>query len=119
MRSLHGAMNACVNPLSYSLVVDYVPPNKRSTANSILAMATYTGISLSSLSILLIKSHGWRWAYQFMGFLGILLGLCFIGIVKEPKGKMYNIEYDNNEVETPKEEKIKKNLFKEIGSGLV
>jgi len=63
MRSLHGASNACVNPLSYSLVVDYVPPNKRSTANSILAMATYTGISLSSLSILLIKSHGWRWAY--------------------------------------------------------
>jgi MFS family permease len=56
-------MNAFVNPLSYSLVVDYVPPNKRSTANSILAMATYTGISLSSLSILLIKSHGWRWAY--------------------------------------------------------
>ena len=55
MRILHGAMNSALSPLSYSLVSDYVPPEKRATANSILATAIYSGISLSSLSILLIK----------------------------------------------------------------
>jgi predicted MFS family arabinose efflux permease len=51
------------NPLTYSLVADYVPPEKRATANSILASAVYVGVSLSSLSILMFKSMGWRWAY--------------------------------------------------------
>lgn len=63
MRVLHGAANSALSPLSYSLVSDYIPPEKRATANSILATAVYAGISLSSLSILLIKSQGWRWAY--------------------------------------------------------
>jgi MFS family permease len=59
MRVLHGAMNSATNPLAYSLVFDYVPPERRATANSILATAIYAGVSLSSLSILLIKNIGW------------------------------------------------------------
>jgi predicted MFS family arabinose efflux permease len=55
MRVLHGATNSVSNPLTYSLVADFVPPEKRATANSILSTAVYAGISLSSLSILLIK----------------------------------------------------------------
>jgi MFS family permease len=55
MRVLHGAANAATNPLSYSLVADYVPPEKRATANSILGSAIYVGVALSSLSILMIK----------------------------------------------------------------
>jgi hypothetical protein len=54
-----------------------------------------------------------------MGVLGIILGLSFIGIVKEPKGKMYKVDNDSVQVEAPKEEKIKKNLFKEIVNGLI
>lgn len=91
MRVLHGAMNAALSPLSYSLVSDYVPPEKRATANSILGIAIYAGISLSSLSILLIRSYGWRWSYQFMGAAGILVGLIMALLIKEPKNgkKMY------------------------------
>jgi MFS family permease len=63
MRVLHGSLNAATTPLSYSLVADYVPPEKRATANSILSSAIYLGISCSSLSILLIKSSGWRWTF--------------------------------------------------------
>lgn len=55
MRVLHGATNSATNPLTYSLVADFVPPERRATANSILSTAVYAGISLSSLSILLIK----------------------------------------------------------------
>ena len=55
MRMLHGSFNASTTPLAFSLISDYVPPQKRATANSILSSAVYLGISLSSLSILMIK----------------------------------------------------------------
>ena len=55
MRVLHGAANSITNPLTYSLTADYVPPEKRATANSIIGSAVYVGVALSSLSILMIK----------------------------------------------------------------
>lgn len=85
MRVLHGSLNSATTPLTYSLVSDYVPPNRRATANSILSSSIYLGISLSSLSILLIKSQGWRWAFQFMGVCGIALGAIAMTFIKEPK----------------------------------
>ena len=54
MRVLHGSVAAMSNPLSYSLVADYVPPHRRATANSIISSSRYLGVALSSLSILLI-----------------------------------------------------------------
>lgn len=36
MRVLHGMFNSSSNPLSFSLIADYFPPDKRSTANSII-----------------------------------------------------------------------------------
>ena len=63
MRVLHGAMNSASSPLSYSLVADYVPPERRATANAVLGTAVYAGVSLSSLSVLLIKRAGWRFSY--------------------------------------------------------
>lgn len=83
-RVIHGALNSCINPLSYSLVADYIPPDRRGTANSIIQSSIYIGVALSSLSILLIKSNGWRWAYQFMGLIGIAVGLGTLAFIKEP-----------------------------------
>ena len=92
MRALHGAANSATNPLTYSLVADYVPPEKRATANSILSSAIYVGVSLSSLSILMIKSHGWRWAYKFMGIVGVALGAAALLFIKEPERDTYSIK---------------------------
>ena len=91
MRVVHGAMNSAVSPLSYSLVADYIPPERRATANSILATAIYAGISLSSLSVLLIKRAGWAWTFKFMGIAGVILGIVTALTMKEPKKgeKMY------------------------------
>ena len=36
MRVLHGALNSASNPLSFSLITDYFPPDRRATANSII-----------------------------------------------------------------------------------
>lgn len=59
MRVVHGACNSATNPLIYALIADYVPPERRATANSFISTAVYAGISLSSLSILLLKKFGW------------------------------------------------------------
>jgi MFS family permease len=60
LRFLHGAVSSAINPLAYSLLADYFPQDKRSTANSILSSANFIGIALSSMTIILIKSIGWR-----------------------------------------------------------
>ena len=36
MRVLHGMLNSASNPLSFSLISDYFPPDRRATANSII-----------------------------------------------------------------------------------
>ena len=59
-RFLHGTISSAINPLAFSLVSDYFPANKRSTANAILSSANFVGIALSSMTILLIKNIGWR-----------------------------------------------------------
>ena len=53
-RFIHGAISSAINPLAFSLVADYFPPDKRTTANSILSSANFVGIALSSMTILLI-----------------------------------------------------------------
>jgi MFS family permease len=63
MRVLHGSMNSATSPLTYSLVADYIPPERRATANSILSSAIYIGIAMSSISIMLIQKTGWRLAF--------------------------------------------------------
>ena len=54
MRVLLGVLESASNPLAYSLIRDYFPPEQRSTANSILTSSIYIGGAVSSLSILLI-----------------------------------------------------------------
>ena len=54
MRMAHAAANSILQPLFYSMIGDYIPKSKRATANSILQSASYMGIALSSLSVLLL-----------------------------------------------------------------
>jgi MFS family permease len=75
MRFLHGAICSVTGPLSYSLVADYFAPEVRGTANAILSTGSFIGIALSSISILCIKSVGWRDTYILMGGVGIITGL--------------------------------------------
>ena len=82
-RFLHGIISSAINPLTFSLVSDYFPPNKRTTANSILSSANFIGIALSSMTILLIKQVGWRASYMTMG-LGGLLGGSLMMLLKDP-----------------------------------
>ena len=55
MRVFHGALNSATNPLSFSIIQDYFPPENRSVANSLIQAGNYIGVGVSSLSILLIR----------------------------------------------------------------
>jgi MFS family permease len=76
--------------MCYSLVSDYFPPDKRTTANSILSSANFVGIALSSMTILLIKEIGWRGSYMAMGGMGIL-GSLMLFFLKNPVRGQYDL----------------------------
>lgn len=89
MRVLHGMLNSSSNPLSFSLIADYFPPENRATANSVIQAGNYIGVGVSSFSILLITQFGWRAQYGIMAALGTLCGICTMLFVKEPERGRY------------------------------
>ena len=84
MRFLHGAFSSVINPLTFSVVADYFPPDKRGTANALLSTGTFFGVALSSITIILIKAMGWRMTYGIMGMLGLITALLTAGM-KNPQ----------------------------------
>ena len=85
MRVVHALLNTSSNPLSFSLVSDYFPPEKRATANSIIQAGNYLGVGVSSFSVLLISMFGWRVQYMIMAAISGLLGLVTMAAIKEPE----------------------------------
>ena len=77
-------MSSAVNPLAFSLMSDFFPPEKRSTANSVISSGNFIGIALSSMTILLIKSVGWRASYVVMGLFGMFGALGATLFLKNP-----------------------------------
>ena len=100
MRFLHGCLSSFINPVSYSLLADYFPPDRRGTANSILSSANYLAIALSSLTIILIKNFGWKLAYTIMGGFGLSFSVLAALVIKVPKRGQYDV------AEVPQEEEI-------------
>ena len=108
-RFIHGAISSAVNPMAFSLVSDYFPPEKRTTANSILSAANFVGIALSSMTILLIKEVGWRASYIAMGEMGLLAAATMM-LHKDPVRGQFDLsqsKYEMNKV-TPDTLKEKK-----------
>ena len=84
MRFVLGSMQAANDPTIYSLLSDYFPTNKVSTANAITACSGYVGSGLSSLSIILIATKGWRYCFNLMGGIGAVIAALAFFFVKEP-----------------------------------
>ena len=106
LRFLHGAGSSAINPLAFGIVADYFPADKRSTANSILSAANFVGIALSSLTIILIKSFGWKASYLAMGCSGILGALLTFLFVRDPKRGQFDVPLTPEE-QAKKDEKAK------------
>jgi MFS family permease len=112
MRILCGAMNSASSPLSFSIVADSVPPEKRGTANSFLTASSYVGIAVSSLSILMIRETGWRMSFTLMGLIGIILGVLALVIIKDPRDSNKTKEVEKTSTTEKEEEEPKLNSLK-------
>lgn len=88
MRFLLGAAQSAAEPAMYSMISDYFPPEKISTANSVLMAGAYLGGGTGSLSIMLIKAYGWRACFNVMGISGVVIGLLSLLLVREPERKL-------------------------------
>lgn len=76
-------MSGCV-PLCVSLITEYFDHEELGRANSFFAFGVYLGVGLSSLSIILDKAMGWKWALGIICILSYLFSsLTFF--VKEPR----------------------------------
>lgn len=89
MRIFSGMLNAASNPLSFSLITDYFPPEKRATANSLIQAGNYVGGGLSSFTIILISMYGWRASYGVMAAVAGVVGLATATLIREPERGRY------------------------------
>ncbi len=84
-RVLVGVGEAGCTPPANSIIADYYPPHRRSTALGYYAM----GVTAGTLSANLIggpvaDAYGWRTAFMAIGLAGIVIAVLFRLTVKEP-----------------------------------
>lgn len=83
-----GVFQAFCGPPAYSLITDYFPPEKRTTANAVYSLGIYIGFALTNFSILLLEAVGWRKTYFVIGIMGMVSGLIsFFVIMEPPRGR--------------------------------
>jgi len=86
-------------PASQAMISDYFKKEDRSVAFAIYATSVYIGLFLGfSMGGILESQIGWRKAFIYLGFPGILLAAYFMRFVKEPP-RGYS---DPNFVEAPR-----------------
>ncbi len=86
-------------PASQAMISDYFKKEDRSVAFAIYATSVYIGLFLGfSMGGILESQIGWRRAFIYLGFPGILLAAYFMRFVKEPP-RGYS---DPNFVEAPR-----------------
>ncbi len=88
-RVLVGVGEAGGSPPSHSLISDYFPPERRSTALSIYAWGVYVGAALAFAGGGYFTQYfGWRAAFVAVGLPGLLLALAVRLTIREvPRGR--------------------------------
>ena len=117
MRVFHGMINSSTNPLSFSLISDYFPPDKRATANSIIHSGQYIGTAMGSISILLIKQFGWRSTYGIMAAISAVVSGMIALFVREPMRGRYLTKLEK-EKEAKKKRDAEEEKAKRAAAGI-
>ena len=80
-----GIGEAGCTPPANSLISDYYPPKKRSTAMGYYAMGVTLGTMAANLVAGPVADHfGWRYAFFILGIPGVLVAVILFFTVKEP-----------------------------------
>lgn len=85
MRIGVGVGEAGCSPPAQSLISDYFPPERRSTAISIYYIGVPLGVFGGAMSAgLIAETYGWRTAFLVVGAPGLLLSLAVWLLLREP-----------------------------------
>lgn len=84
-RFIMGSSQAATEPVMFSMMTDTFTVDKVPMANSILKTGPYIGSALASLSVMAVNTVGWRMTTNFMGAVGLVIGLLTLFTIKEPK----------------------------------
>jgi MFS family permease len=80
-----GVGEACFMAPAYSLIADYFRPERRGLAFAILGLATYFGQIIGvAVGPAIERAHGWQTSFFALGIPGIVLGLLFLALIREP-----------------------------------
>ena len=91
-RALGGLGEAFYFPAAMSLISDYHGAATRSRAMSLHQAGVYAGtIAGGALSGLIGQDYGWRSSFVFWGAAGLLLGLAFWFVLREPERGMSDV----------------------------
>lgn len=115
-RIIMGLACAFSTPAAYTLIRDSVPKERAAFANSLYGGGIYLGGALSSLSILLDNSLGWRGALVAIAAYGVLCVLLSLFLL--PPDQKY-IEDDGSTALLQKTERAVKEQSVEAGSPTV
>jgi predicted MFS family arabinose efflux permease len=81
-----GVGEAAVGPAAGSMISDYFPLSRRSSAFAVNAAAIHIGIFLGfAIGGWIAQDYGWRWAFLIAGIPGIVVALIVALTVREPE----------------------------------
>ena len=93
-----GVGEAGYAPPAHSMIADYYPPEKRSTAMGIFTLGISVGVMIAYLGGgWMAQNIGWRQAFLIVGIPGLVLALLFRFTVTEPRRGMSEGKTDNGE----------------------
>jgi MFS family permease len=86
-RLMVGVGEATLGPAALSLLGDYFPPRLRATVNSVYSSAIALGGGLAFfLGGWIGQIYGWRPAFYFLGFPGLILAVLVLFLREQPRG---------------------------------
>lgn len=87
-RLMVGVGEATLGPAALSLLSDYFPPRMRATVQGIYSSGIAVGSGLAFfLGGWLGQNYGWRWAFYFLGFPGLILAVVVFFVREERRGQ--------------------------------
>jgi MFS family permease len=96
-RIVMGLVCAFSTPSAFTLIRDLVPKERIAVANSIYSSGVYLGGGLSSLSILLDQTLGWRVTCDIIAIFGVMAAILSSYILPDdPKSESASLKSGNN-----------------------
>jgi MFS family permease len=87
-RLMVGVGEATLGPAALSLLSDYFPPRMRATVQGVYSSGIAIGSGLAFfLGGWIGQAYGWRWAFYFLGFPGLILAAVVFFLREQRRGR--------------------------------